>query len=322
MNEAIKEVKKLITPDDVYIIFVNGVLEENNLNSYGEINRDFDEEKLNFIQKNTNNFNFINISNDSKIKIFHIINQEDIFETIINVSQNINVTIYEYLHVSSSSTLVTQLIGNDNSNTKILTIKEGSRNGKLDYSFQSYLSKNAHLQINNFNVNKGAGLDIISGELLAEQSTLAVYCVDLNNSQKTHKTDVIARHKVGYSKSNFSCFGMAKNNSHSLINTLGIIENKASESNMNHNIKGILLDESSSINTNPILEIDEFDVVASHGASVGDLSEDELYYLMSRGLTLEQSQKLILSGLVMPILDDFEDKLYHDFVSRLISENL
>ena len=42
--------------------------------------------------------------------------------------------------------------------------------------------------------------------------------------------------------------------------------------------------------TNPILEIDEYDVVAGHGASVGDVSQEEIYYLMSRGLTYEQSK--------------------------------
>lgn len=322
MNQSIEKLKKLIAPDDLYIIIVNGKVEENNLNNVGEVSNNFYSNKLDILTPSTNNFNYISINNDAKIKIFHIINQEDIFENIINVAENTNVMFYEYSIINSSCHLRTKLIGGANSNIKFLSTKEDDKDFKLDYSFESYVLENAHVQFNNLNTNKGEILDEVKGILLAEQSSFEVYLVDLNNSTKTHRTDVIACHKVGYSKSKFLCLGMANNNSNSLINTLGIIENKATGSNMNHNIKGILLDETSRINTNPILEIDEFDVVASHGASVGDLSDDEVYYLMSRGLTLEQSQKLILSGLVMPILDDFHDELYIDFISRLIHENL
>ena len=54
--------------------------------------------------------------------------------------------------------------------------------------------------------------------------------------------------------------------------------------------------------------IDEFDVVANHGASIGKMSDDSLFYLMSRGLTKEEASKIIIMGFINPLVDKIEDK--------------
>lgn len=58
----------------------------------------------------------------------------------------------------------------------------------------------------------------------------------------------------------------------------------------------------------PILEIDADDVKASHGATTGRISKDQLYYLMSRGISEQEAETIIAQGflesLVSSILDD------------------
>ena len=51
------------------------------------------------------------------------------------------------------------------------------------------------------------------------------------------------------------------------------------------------------------LLIDENDVQASHAMSMGRVDDDQLYYLMSRGLTMQQCTSLISTGYLMPIAD-------------------
>ena len=56
------------------------------------------------------------------------------------------------------------------------------------------------------------------------------------------------------------------------------------------------------------LMIDENDVQASHAMSIGRVDEDQLYYMMSRGLSVQQCTSLISTGYLMPITKVIENE--------------
>ena len=64
---------------------------------------------------------------------------------------------------------------------------------------------------------------------------------------------------------------------------------------------GLLLDNESKSDAIPVLKIDNHDVSAAHEASVGKISEDKIFYLMSRGLSHDEAVNLIVSGFIEPI---------------------
>ncbi len=64
----------------------------------------------------------------------------------------------------------------------------------------------------------------------------------------------------------------------------------------------LLLDEHSRTDTYPYMEIDEEDVSISHEASVSKISDTQLFYLMSRGLSEEQASMMIVNGFIEPIV--------------------
>ena len=53
----------------------------------------------------------------------------------------------------------------------------------------------------------------------------------------------------------------------------------------------------------PTLLIDEYDVEASHQATVGQIDEETLYYLQSRGLDIRQATRLMTAGFLTPLFD-------------------
>jgi len=63
----------------------------------------------------------------------------------------------------------------------------------------------------------------------------------------------------------------------------------------------LLMDEDSRTDTYPSIEIDEKDVTVGHEASVSKVGEDQLFYLMSRGVTEDQANAMIVSGFIEPI---------------------
>lgn len=70
----------------------------------------------------------------------------------------------------------------------------------------------------------------------------------------------------------------------------------------------------------PSLLIKENDVVASHGAALGAYNPTQLYYLMSRGLSLAESKKLITYGTLLPIIEKLEDATYIEEAKKALED--
>jgi len=66
----------------------------------------------------------------------------------------------------------------------------------------------------------------------------------------------------------------------------------------------LLLDEQSRSDTYPYIEIDEDDVTIGHEASVSKVGEEQLFYLMSRGLSEEQATGMVVSGFIEPLVKE------------------
>ncbi len=66
----------------------------------------------------------------------------------------------------------------------------------------------------------------------------------------------------------------------------------------------LLLDDTSRSDTYPYIEIDEDDVTIGHEASVSKVGEEQLFYLMSRGLTEEEATTMVVSGFIEPLVKE------------------
>jgi Fe-S cluster assembly protein SufB len=63
----------------------------------------------------------------------------------------------------------------------------------------------------------------------------------------------------------------------------------------------LILDPESRTDTYPYINIDENDVSIEHEATVSKIGEEQLFYLMSRGLSEEEAAAMIVSGFIEPI---------------------
>ncbi len=82
--------------------------------------------------------------------------------------------------------------------------------------------------------------------------------------------------------------------------------------------KALLLNDENEFNSKPELEIYADDVKCSHGSTSGNIEEESLYYLMTRGLNKEQSVRLLING----FLNDIVDVIKSETIKKFISSNL
>src|SRR5690606_26288054 len=89
----------------------------------------------------------------------------------------------------------------------------------------------------------------------------------------------------------------------SIFNGIGKIEHGASKSNAQQESRVLMLSSKARGDANPILLIDENDVMAGHAASVGRVDPTQLYYMMSRGISKEEAERLIIHGFLAPVVN-------------------
>jgi Fe-S cluster assembly protein SufB len=78
----------------------------------------------------------------------------------------------------------------------------------------------------------------------------------------------------------------------------------ATDSKSNTVCDALLLDPQSRSDTYPSIEIDEEDVTIGHEATVSKVGEEQLFYLMSRGLSEEESTTMVVSGFIEPLVKE------------------
>lgn len=66
----------------------------------------------------------------------------------------------------------------------------------------------------------------------------------------------------------------------------------------------LLLDDASRSDTYPVIEVNEEDVSIGHEASVSKIGEEQLFYLMSRGLSAEEAMTMVVSGFIEPLVKE------------------
>ena len=111
-------------------------------------------------------------------------------------------------------------------------------------------------------------------------------------------------------------YGVVKDEGKLVFDGVSYIKNGSIKSKTRQNAKIMVFDKDSIGIAKPILKIDENDIEASHGAVVGKINDDHLFYLESRGLSEDQAKILITYGYLKPIMNGFDEK------NKTLIENL
>lgn len=120
------------------------------------------------------------------------------------------------------------------------------------------------------------------------------------NQKQNFTTEV--RHWGKGSEGFILTHGVMKEAAQTIFNGIGKIEHGASKANAEQESRVLMLSDKARGDANPILLIDEDDVMAGHAASVGRVDPIQLYYLMSRGISKAEAERLIIHGFLAPVV--------------------
>jgi Fe-S cluster assembly protein SufD len=107
--------------------------------------------------------------------------------------------------------------------------------------------------------------------------------------------------------------------SHGVFNGRVVVPQAAQLTNANQLSRNLLLSPKAKVNTKPQLEITADDVKCSHGATISQLEEDELFYLRSRGLDDTSSRQLLIDAFAGEIINQLPLESLQQMLSRCVA---
>lgn len=154
------------------------------------------------------------------------------------------------------------------------------------------------------NINLGAALSRhdIDVKFAAEGGEAWVDGLYMLNGAQHHDTHSIIDHTVPNCTSHQTYKGVLNDSSHGVFNGKVFVRENAHGTDAQQSNKNLLLSNEARVDTKPQLEIFNDDVKCSHGATVGQLEEEELFYLLTRGLPETLAKNLLTYGFAEAII--------------------
>jgi Fe-S cluster assembly protein SufD len=178
------------------------------------------------------------------------------------------------------------------------------------------LAKDAKL--NEFTLTSGAGLNRQNGNYLFNGENANAYIAGayLLNGKQHADTALVMDHKVPHctSREMFKC--VMDENARGIFQGKVIVRKHAQKTDGKQSSHALLLSENAEFDAKPELEIYADDVVCGHGATAGDINQDHLFYLMSRGIPKAEAKSLLIAAFVGEAFDAVEHEGMREALTR------
>jgi len=266
----------------------------------------------------------IRCSKDSNFEIEHNFSKEDKlinYRVVILVDANTHVQIYESFNGDAKDSFV--LSGYD-----IFVAKDASLKFIKSHTLKQtqytpiFTSRykvdcNATLKLSSFDFSFANGLNIIRAELKESANIDASHLLFVSNSAKYGIVSEIV-HEGKSSTSNQKAKSILDNGARGIFDALIRVQHSAKWTKAHQNSKAILLENGAYMASKPQLEIYIDDLEASHGSTTGQLDEQQLFYLRSRGIKESDARKMLILAFAHEIVSTIDDeylanKIYAEF---------
>ena len=236
----------------------------------------------------------------------------------------INNRVYILLEEEAEAEIVEIFLSDENASywNNIHTFIELKEKSKLNhYKIQLESSESVHFSSTNLDCKKSSiynGFLLSLGGLVSRMETTGsineskIECnvkgLYIGKKSQVHEITNLMQHKHAQSKSNQHVKGILDNASKGIFQGKVKVFQDAQKTNAYQFNQNLLLSENAEVNTKPELEIYADDVKCSHGVTTGELDKEMLFYLRSRGLTLDESRNLLIEGFINELMEDIKNK--------------
>ena len=249
-------------------------------------------------------------------------------ETIINyknsitINENSELNLINYIDNSSKENFMVNAIDNikmkKNSSLNNILINNSKCNGYFYKYIKSDLEKNSNLE--NYLISSGLKFNKLDIEInLNEEHAKSSVFSALNLVNDEHQEiKTCVNHHAPNCHSYQKVKNVLNNESNGVYQGKIFVKNIAQKTDAYQLSRALILDNAAEFDAKPELEIYADDVKCSHGSASGSLNEDSIFYLMSRGLSYQQSRELLINGFLLDVVEKITDSEIKNLIKNMI----
>ena len=199
---------------------------------------------------------------------------------------------------------VIEIVVKEGGRMRYTTIQNWSNNMYNLVTQRAMVHKNATMEWVDANLGSKLTMKYPSCYLLGENAHGEILSMAFAGTGQHQDTGGKVIHFAPNTSSKITSKSISKGKGRASYRGLLKVHKNAGNSKSNVVCDALLLDHESRSDTYPYIEIDEDDVTIGHEASVSKVGEEQLFYLMSRGLTEEQATSMVVSGFIEPLVKE------------------
>ena len=347
-NTVLSDVNKIDLIKDFehnYILLVNGNLRSSNFDfeEKDKINLKTNDKSIDYeASKNpliclnhalAENGYYLEIEKNYKFKktlvIYNFFTPE-IKNKILNYKNKIKINENSELHIIDYTVNDTKFINNvyedvtleKNSKFKNLIIQKNKNDGFFHKFIKNKLSLNSDCS----NLIFSSGLKFnkldIQCDLKEENSRCNVLSALFLNKNEHQEIKTLINHFAPNCVSNQKIKNVLNSKSKGVYQGKIYVQDVAQKTNAYQLSKALLLDDETEFNSKPELEIYADDVKCSHGSSSGNIDQESLYYLMTRGIVKKDATKLLIKGFLSDVINFIKSPTIKTFIENKLEEQI
>jgi len=283
--------------------------------------RPFDKFNIEQFEKVTGGFR-IDFQDD--VDEYYEINFQSVQNSIpyVGVCVEKNKTAKLYLNLNNSVKgnvyPIIELSLKENSNLEIILSVTSLEDVNVANSIYAKVLKDANLKMHTISMGGELSRSRMDIDLIGDGSGFYLDGVYFGEGAQIHDSRVFVNHLGKNTNSNMITKGVLGDRSSSIFTGTIHIAEGAIKTESHQENRNILLSEEATAQSVPNLEILCDDVICSHGSSVGPIEQEIYHYVMSRGISKVDADKMLIKGFFNEIINDSSWKIVHDSVADII----
>ena len=216
----------------------------------------------------------------------------------------------------------TEIFGAENASVNFISLQRyGS--GVMHFSMQ-HATTRRDSRVIGFNVTLGGDLarSDVSSHLEGEAGSSEMLALWFGDGGQHFDHHTLQHHVTSHTHSDLLYKGALTGGARSVFRGLIRVDPEAQRTDAYQTNRNLLLSEDASAISLPTLEIEADDVRCSHGATVGQVDDAQMFYLMSRGLSRKQAERLLVIGFFEEVLSRVPVDGVRERVRQAIEEKI
>lgn len=245
---------------------------------------------------------------------------------VIVADANSQLTIFEeYLgetDIHYSNSVVTQMTARSGSMIRHYRLQnEGSQASHLG-KISVDQSANSHVDTYHFNVGAQSACHELHYRFLEKGASAKMIGLYTGHAKQQLDSHTLVDHIAPHCDSEQIYRGVLFDSSHGVFNGKIKVFPNAQKTSAFLNNRNLLLSPYAQVDTKPELEIDADDVKCAHGATVGSLDPQALFYLRSRGISEEEAKQLLIQAFLMELFEALPDVKIQSYIQSVVMNAL